>query len=192
MCSELTLLEEISPSLTRTLLYMANDYELDKFDEKRLNALFCLISKNPLCCIPILTREFYSQNLVLQQRMEILFLFSRCAQALSCVSVEKSHADHDSNASLFIELQRLSLCWQKKPPTMAKAAGHHSGPSVNVFGDKMARLIFYGLLQPKIANRSSIDSLYEAWMEKMILCLTVVVYSSGKQKLFILFILTLD
>lgn len=76
-------LPELAQSLSSTLLHVINNYELENFDEQKLEAMTALIEYEPSRVIPFLTSEFYAANYSIHERYVILDSLSEAAQNLS-------------------------------------------------------------------------------------------------------------
>lgn len=76
-------LPELAQSLASTLLHVINNFELDNFDQQKLEAMTALIEYEPTRVIPFLTSEFYAANYSIHERYVILDSLSEAAQNLS-------------------------------------------------------------------------------------------------------------
>lgn len=161
--SDNTLIHAI-PSLVQSLL------NIDAEEKKRIDALLIIIGKQPEISIPILTREFWSKNVAIEDRVFILSLLARCCQEFSGKCEWESM---EEEGSLFLAFKRLSV-----ERSSAKVAG-------DLFSAKMAHLIFYGLwgkgkgeISIVVSDKDEGLEFGDLVLERMILCLTMVVYYS--------------
>lgn len=83
-----TMLEEVAVDFTRTLLCLNNDYDLKNFDTLRQDAMVKLCCFSPVTVSKFLTSQFYLQNYVIRQRLDILEVLASASQKLSSPSQE--------------------------------------------------------------------------------------------------------
>ncbi|GAM21423.1 hypothetical protein SAMD00019534_045980, partial [Acytostelium subglobosum LB1] len=83
-------LDELSVSMTRSLLHLTNEYEIDNFEPIRHEALVALAVNSTVLVINYLTDAFFQMTFSLGQRLEILSVLVETAMELSGYKEEKA------------------------------------------------------------------------------------------------------
>lgn len=157
-------LGNISRNLVTTLIHLSFD-EDDESDNLRTKALMELLFRQSDICIQVLLKELWSTTMVLIQRMYILSLFSRCCKEFS----NTKELCNDTIDSLYLSIKKLDIEMNERSHSV----------NINYFSQNMAHKIFYGLINPcNDCNFVTSDYYYDMFMERLILCLTLIVYHS--------------
>lgn len=157
-------LESVSRNLITTLIHLSFD-EDDKSDALRTEALMKLLFRQSDICIQVLLKELWSTTVVLIQRMYILSLFSRCCKE----PFNEKEFYNDVVDSLYLSIKKLDIGMNE----------HSHIVNINYFSQNMAHKIFYGLINPNTdCNFVNSDYYYDVFMERLLLCLALIVYHS--------------
>eukprot|EP00457_Paulinella_chromatophora_P000723 gb/GEZN01000723.1/.p1 GENE.gb/GEZN01000723.1/~~gb/GEZN01000723.1/.p1 ORF type:complete len:1205 (+),score=228.96 gb/GEZN01000723.1/:167-3781(+) len=72
--SHLATLREVAPDLAKSLLTLSSRDALsdEKLDKTRISAMEALVVMEPLLCLPVMTKRFYSDNNTVKDRLDIL------------------------------------------------------------------------------------------------------------------------
>ena len=106
-------LHTMAPPLFRALLHLPDQYKLPLFAERRHGALVALSVRCPAEAADFLTREFYSEHLSLEMRMQALRTVNAMAEELAAPP-QKEYPE---------PLLRLMRIESRRPPWRRGAAG---------------------------------------------------------------------
>ena len=112
---------ELAVELTKVLLHLEDKYNLDGFNDKRMNTLTALTSSHPKQCALYLGGEFYERNYNMRQRLDVLHTLSRSA-------LELSGMDSDTSCALISSTSKKKAVTQKN--VMKEVAGYFFFPLV--------------------------------------------------------------
>jgi len=90
-------IKEFGIRLCSILLGMSNNYELDRFDENRQEALNNLLIKEPTIIAPYISEQFYQKNYNLSQKFIMLNSLSTASNTLSSFIDKSKESDEDNN-----------------------------------------------------------------------------------------------
>ncbi|XP_066964301.1 telomere length regulation protein TEL2 homolog [Macrobrachium rosenbergii] len=74
---------DLAVEMAKVVLHLENKYDIEGFEDNRLNSLVALTSSHPMQCALYLGREFYERNYNIRQRLDMLHALSKSAVELS-------------------------------------------------------------------------------------------------------------
>ncbi|XP_064079085.1 telomere length regulation protein TEL2 homolog isoform X2 [Macrobrachium nipponense] len=74
---------DLAVEMAKVVLHLENKYDIEGFEDNRLNTLAALTSSHPMQCALYLGREFYERNYNIRQRLDILHALGHSAVELS-------------------------------------------------------------------------------------------------------------
>ncbi|EFA82729.1 Telomere length regulation protein [Heterostelium album PN500] len=99
-------LDELSESVTKSLLHLTNEYGVDNFEVVRHEALVALAVNSTKIVVKYLTDCFYQNTFSLGQRLEILSVLTDAAQELSGYKEEKAKQMQDQQKQIHEKLAK--------------------------------------------------------------------------------------
>lgn len=87
------MIEEKGIELAKTLLYMQDDFNMEIFEAKRMESMVLIASNAPKSICNYMANEFYSNNISVAQKLDILSVFVESINVLSSSKIESSAVD---------------------------------------------------------------------------------------------------
>eukprot|EP01112_Ceratiomyxa_fruticulosa_P022111 TRINITY_DN8010_c0_g1_i2.p1 TRINITY_DN8010_c0_g1~~TRINITY_DN8010_c0_g1_i2.p1 ORF type:complete len:874 (+),score=190.66 TRINITY_DN8010_c0_g1_i2:117-2738(+) len=188
-------LEELGISLTRTLLHMRNEFDIQNFELYRNLAMVALGVFSTESVIPYLTHEFYERNYTLGQRMLIIEIIEECAKELSNNITPKKEpplsASNLTPASLVNN--KIITINNNNNTSLIEETSPKKGPIERRWGSgrrvqqtqtnkfhNFSTLFFYPLLNPDSTSQQSRIAFEEPMLlSRLVHCLGIIIECSG-------------